>query len=78
MLPNPSAMLCVCVCVCLFEFVCVPFDPPEKQSQFGSILQSHSVGAPEMIDISPLVDTCGDFQKQTLHTQEIIVEQEMT
>lgn len=33
-------------------------DPPEKQSQLGSILQSHSEGAPEITDISPLVDTC--------------------
>lgn len=33
-------------------------DPPEKQSQLGSILQSQSEGAPEMTDISPLVDTC--------------------
>lgn len=32
-------------------------DPPEKQSQLGSILQSHSEGAPEITDISPLVDT---------------------
>lgn len=32
-------------------------DPPEKQSQLGSILQSQSEGAPEMTDISPLVDT---------------------
>lgn len=36
-------------------YVC---DPPEKQSQLGSILQSQSEGAPEMTDISPLVDTC--------------------
>lgn len=33
-------------------------DPPEKQSQLGSILQSQSEGAPEITDISPLVDTC--------------------
>lgn len=31
---------------------------PEKQSQFGSILQSQSDGAPAIIEISPLVVTC--------------------
>lgn len=31
---------------------------PEKQSQLGSILQSQSVGAPAMMEISPLVVTC--------------------
>lgn len=42
-------------------------DPPEKQSQLGSILQSQSVGAPEITDISPLVDTCQVFK--TSHTR---------
>ncbi len=51
----------MCVCVC----VCVPDDPPEKQSQLGSILQSQSVGAPEITDISPLVDTCEAFKNVT-------------
>ena len=43
-------------------------DPPEKQSQLGSILQSQSVGAPEIMEISPLVDTCGAFKTKMVYT----------
>ena len=51
-----SRSMCVGMCVCE--------GPPEKQSQLGSILQSQSVGAPEITDISPLVDTCEVLEKE--------------
>ena len=72
----PSCKKCVCVCACVLD------DPPEKQSQLGSILQSQSVGAPEIIDISPLVETCGVFKNRHFTNgrkmlREFILEQEI-
>lgn len=52
-------------------------DPPEKQSQLGSILQSHSEGAPEITVISPLVDTCQKWKMWDVTVRSIFGEEDV-